>query len=89
MNTSLKADILVNGFRGEKIDMEQSVKQGEELSFSLFILCMDTLTRKGNSDALIQGLNIENPTTVDCVGIQIKLDTDDIVFITKNKHLMI
>ena len=34
------------------------VKQGDALSFSLFILCMDPLIRKVNSDNEIAGLNI-------------------------------
>ena len=41
LTTNLKADILVNGFRREKIDIEQSVEQGDALSYSLLILCMN------------------------------------------------
>ena len=65
LNTNLKADILVNGFRTDKIDIEQSVKQGDALSCSLFILCMDPLIRKVNSDDTIEGLNIGNPIIID------------------------
>ena len=36
---------VVNGFRTEKLTIEQSVKQGDALSCSLFILCMDPLIR--------------------------------------------
>ena len=50
LNKNLKADILVNGFRTDKINIEQSVKQGDALSCSLFILCMDPLIRKLNAD---------------------------------------
>ena len=57
LNKNLKADILVNGYRTDKIDIEQSVKQGDALSCSLFILCLDPLIRKVNSDDTIEGLN--------------------------------
>ena len=50
LNTNLKADILVNGFRREKIDIEQLVKQGDALSYSLLILCMNQLIREVNND---------------------------------------
>ena len=47
------------------VDIEQSVKQGDALSSSLFILRMDQLIKKVNHDISIQGLKIGNPTTVD------------------------
>ena len=65
LNKNLTAEILVNGYTTEKIDFEQSVKQGDALSCSLFILCMDPLIRKVNSDLTIQGLKIGNPTTIE------------------------
>ena len=49
---------LVNGFTTESINIEQSVKQGDALSCSFFILCMDPLIRKVNDDNEIEGLNI-------------------------------
>ena len=58
---TLTNNVLVNGFRTDKIDIEQSVKQGDALSCSLFILCMDPLIQKVNSDDTIEGLNIGNP----------------------------
>ena len=39
-NKDLKANILVNGFTTESIKIELSVKQGDALLCSLFILCM-------------------------------------------------
>ena len=48
LHKNLKADILVNGYRTDKIDIEQSVKQGYTLSCLLFILCMDPLIIKVN-----------------------------------------
>ena len=71
---------MVNGFKTEKINIEQSVKQGDALSCSLFIICMDPLIRKVNSDQTIQGLNIGNPTTID----KLCAYADDIIFIIKD-----
>jgi hypothetical protein len=45
-NKDLKADLLVNGVRTDKISIEQLVKQGGTMSSSLFILCMDPLLEK-------------------------------------------
>ena len=50
LNKNLKANILVNGFTMESLNKEQSVKQGDALSCSLFILCMDPQIRKVNRD---------------------------------------
>ncbi len=47
-----EAEILVNGFRRDKINIEHSVKQGNTLSCSLFILCIDPLIRKVNDQNL-------------------------------------
>ena len=60
--------------------VEQSVKQGDALSCSLFILCMDPLIRKFNSDDTIEGLNIRNPILID----KLCGYADDIVFIIKD-----
>jgi hypothetical protein len=79
-NKNLKADVLVNGFRTEKVNIEQSVKQGEVLSCSLFILCMDPLIRKINTDNQIQGVRLEDGTALDKVCGY----ADDIVFIIKD-----
>ena len=46
----LKADILVNGFRTAVIKILRSVKQGCSLSCCLFILCIDPLLRKIESN---------------------------------------
>ena len=80
LNKNLTADILVNGFRTDKINIEQSVKQGNALSCTLFILCMDPLIRKVNTAETIQGLNIGTPTTID----KLCAYADDIVFIIKS-----
>ena len=80
MRPNVKANILENGFTTETINIEQSVKQGDALSCSLFILCMDPLIRKVNSDDEIVGLNIGiNGECIDKVCGY----ADDIVFIIK------
>ena len=66
--------------RTDKLDIEQSVKQGDALSCSLFILCMDPLIRKVNNDDTIEGLNIGNPIIID----KLCGYADDIVFIIKD-----
>ena len=58
LSKNLKANILVNGFTTESINIEQSVKQGDALSCSLFILFMDPQIRKVNGDIKIEGLDI-------------------------------
>ena len=63
--------------------VEQSVKQGDALSCSLFILCMDPLIRKFNSDDTIEGLNIRNPILID----KLCGYADDIVFIIKDRRI--
>ena len=44
LNKNLTAEIMVNGYTTEKINIEQSVKQGDALSCSLF------MSRKGPED---------------------------------------
>ena len=80
LSKNLKANILVNGFTMENINIEQSVKQGDALSCSLFILCMDPLIRKVNSDNEIAGLNIG--INGECID-KVCRYADDIVFIIK------
>ena len=54
LNKKLRADDLVNGFRTEKVNKEQSAKQGDALSCSMFILCVDPLIRKINVRAQLR-----------------------------------
>jgi len=56
----LKADILVNGFRTAVIKILRSVKQGCSLSCCLFILCIDPLLRKIESNKKIVPIELEN-----------------------------
>ena len=59
----LKADILVNGYRTVMIKILRSVKQGCSLSCCLFILCIDPLLRKIESNKKIVPIQLENENT--------------------------
>jgi hypothetical protein len=50
--------VLVNGYFSDKIKIERGVKQGDALSCSLFILCVDPLIRNINANMKIEGINI-------------------------------
>lgn len=52
--TKVKAKVLINGFESNLIDIEQSVKQGDALSCDLFVICIDPLIRRINSDNLLK-----------------------------------
>jgi hypothetical protein len=47
--SDLTAAVLINGHMSNKFDIKQSVKQGDALSCSLFIIAMEPLLRKFNS----------------------------------------
>lgn len=47
--TDIKASVMINGFRSEEFDIEQSVKQGDALSCDLFVICVDPLIRSLNN----------------------------------------
>ncbi len=49
----ISARILVNGFTTEPIKIERGVKQGDALSCSIFIICIDPLLRNLNSNSSI------------------------------------
>jgi hypothetical protein len=50
----ISARILVNGFTTEPIKIERGVKQGDALSCSIFIICIDPLLRNLNSNSSIE-----------------------------------
>ncbi|MCE2674445.1 MAG: hypothetical protein LW635_12790, partial [Microcystis sp. 53598_E5] len=54
----LKASILVNGFKSVMINIERSVKQGDALSCAHFILCIDPLIRKIESNTNIKSVPV-------------------------------
>jgi exonuclease III len=72
--------VLVNGYFSDKIKIERGVKQGDALSCSLFILCMDPLIRNINANMKIEGINIRGTkSTYKASGY-----ADDIAVICKN-----
>jgi hypothetical protein len=80
----LTVRVLVNGHFSEKINIERGVKQGDALSCSLFILCIDPLIRNINANENIEGINLtskitRNATTIKCSGY-----ADDIAIVCKN-----
>jgi hypothetical protein len=80
----LTVRVLVNGHFSEKINIERGVKQGDALSCSLFILCIDPLIRNINANVNIEGINLtskitRNATTIKCSGY-----ADDIAIVCKN-----
>ena len=54
----IKASILVNGYKSTLIKILRSVKQGDALSCALFILCIDPLIRKIESNPLIKAVPV-------------------------------
>ncbi len=54
----IKANILVNGYKSVMINILRSVKQGDALSCALFILCIDPLIRKIESNPEIKPVQI-------------------------------
>ncbi len=86
----IKANILVNGYKSTIIDILRSVKQGDALSCALFILCIDPLLRKIESNPSIKPIPIprtrysNNPVNnkvgafADDVGAAVKNDPETI-----------
>ncbi len=56
----LTAKVLVNGYLSEKISIERGVKQGDALSCSIFILCIDPLIRNINKNDQIKPVQIRS-----------------------------
>jgi exonuclease III len=54
----IKASIMVNGFRTVMINIARSVKQGDALSCALFIICIDPLIRKMESNRAIESVPV-------------------------------
>jgi len=72
--------VMVNGYFSDKINIERGVKQGDALSCSLFILCMDPLIRNINANNKIEAIEVK--------GVKVKYKAsgyaDDIAVICKN-----
>lgn len=50
----VQANVMINGFKSNLINIEQSVKQKDALSCDLFVICVDPLLRKINSEPILQ-----------------------------------
>jgi len=84
----IKANILVNGYKSVMIKIARSVKQGDALSCALFILCIDPLLRKIESNDKIKpvpiprseitniAVNSKVGAFADDVGLAVKKDSD-------------
>ena len=61
----ITARILINGFYSESIKIERGVKQGDALSCSIFILCIDPLLRNINKNKQIKEVQIRKRNVVE------------------------
>jgi exonuclease III len=62
--SDISARVLVNGFTTESFKIKRGVKQGDALSCSLFILCIDPLLRNLNNNRAITPIKIRNSENV-------------------------
>jgi hypothetical protein len=74
----LEARIMVNGYFSNKIKVERGVKQGDALSCSLFILCIDPLIRNINNNTKIKGITFEDTKNKNRVDVKASGYADDI-----------
>ena len=81
----LSVKVLVNGFFSEKINIERGVKQGDALSCSLFILCMDPLIRNLNENKKIEPITFKSQLTHTVVKHKASGYADDIAIVCRNK----
>ena len=58
--SNITSQVMVNGQLTHKIAIKRSVRQGCPLSMLLYILCLEPLISKIQSNTLIQGLRIPN-----------------------------
>ncbi len=73
----IQTRVLVNGIQTEPIQIKRGVKQGDALSCSLFILLMETLTRKIEGSENIPNATINNQPTNKVIAY-----ADDIAILT-------
>jgi hypothetical protein len=57
---NLSSTIMINGHKSEKINIRRGVKQGDALSCSLFILCIDPLIRNIKANNRIKGIDLKS-----------------------------
>jgi len=82
--SDLQARIMVNGFFSEIIKIERGVKQGDALSCSLFILCIDPLIRNINMNEKIKRINFKSRKDRSEPRVKASGYADDIAIICKN-----
>jgi hypothetical protein len=73
------------GFLREKIKIERGVKQGDALSCSFFILCMDQLIRNLNKNKKIEPITFKSKLTHMVVKHKASGYADDIGIVCRNK----
>ena len=73
--------VLVNGLLTPKIMIERGVKQGDALSCSLFILIMETLSRKINLNNNVESIRFNQTATSKVISY-----ADDVAILTADKE---
>jgi hypothetical protein len=87
--TDITVRVLVNGFFSESIKVERGVKQGDALSCSLFILCMDPLIRNINNNKRIKEIDIVGKLSGCKANYKASGYADDIAIICHNDPISI
>jgi len=82
---AIKANIMLNCYKSTKIKIARSVKQGDALSCALFILCVDPLIRKIETNPAIESVPLprSNYYNIDIKG-KIGAFADDVGMAVKN-----
>lgn len=78
---NISTRVVVNGIQTEPIKINRGVKQGDALSCSLFILIMETLNRKIESNQLIPCIKYKNIQACKVIAY-----ADDVAILTQNKE---
>lgn len=86
----LQAQILVNGYKSTIIKILRSVKQGDALSCALFILCIDPLIRRLESNPNIKPAQV-SPSKYSNIKIENKVGgfADDVGLVVNNDRVTI
>ncbi len=77
----------MNGHFSEKIRIGRGVKQGDALSCSLFILCVDPLLRNINTNKKIKEIEMKGKITGVRANFKASGYADDIAIICKNDKI--
>ena len=74
----LTARILINGYQSELIKILRGVKQGDALSCSIFIICIDPLLRNINADPAITAVEVKTRISKKTVNYKAGAFADDV-----------